>query len=71
MKTKLYVPMPTENTGSHGLTIEFKIETSVNFKVHAGPLPFDCQGIRAIRNMPDLAQGPNNQEAVEKGLRVW
>ena len=47
------------------------INTYVNFKVLAGPLPFDCQGIRAIRNMPDLAQGPNNQEAVEKGLRVW
>jgi hypothetical protein len=58
--------MPIENMGSHGLTIEFKIETSVNFKVHAGPFPFDCQGIRAIRNMPDLAQGPHDQEAEEK-----
>ena len=38
----------------------------VNFKVHTGPFPFDCQGIRAIRNMPDLAQGPHDQEAQEK-----
>ena len=38
----------------------------MNFKVHAGPFPFDCQGIRAIRNMPDLAQGPHDQEAEEK-----
>ena len=74
MKTLLCVPTQRGNMGLHGLTIEFKTLTSVNFNATC-QVSFDCcqgchDGVPSTAITPFLAQGPrDSQEFWGKGAR--